>query len=111
MTDRHIYLAQTNVVPGREEEFNDWYDHEHLSDILSMEGWIAAQRFRASDRPGSQNRSPYEYLTIYEMEGDVRANMHRLSEKMRSGIRISTAMMPNPSAHVFAPIGDRITRP
>jgi hypothetical protein len=110
MSSRHIYVVQTNAVSGREDEFNEWYSNVHLRDILSIDGWTAAARFRLHDPSERGEPYPYRYLAIYEMEGDVQENLRRMSAKMRSGVHISSAMAPDPSAHVFTPIGARLTR-
>ena len=60
------FLVVTNPVPGREAEFNDWYDRQHVPDVLKVTGFRAAQRFKVtgdSDLHG-------QYVAIYEMETD-----------------------------------------
>lgn len=53
-----------------DEEYNAWYD-PHVPEILSVPGFVGAQRFRRDSRPNSKvkyNRlSEYEYLCIYEI--------------------------------------------
>jgi hypothetical protein len=43
-----------------EDEFNDWYDHEHIPLRMAVPGFLSAQRYRASDAP--------HYLVVYEMQ-------------------------------------------
>lgn len=43
---RHHFIVLSNPVAGREDDYNDWYDNEHLDDVLKVEGFVAAQRFR-----------------------------------------------------------------
>ena len=53
-----------------EDEFNEWYD-AHLGEILSIPGFVSAQRYRLEpvvvddEQPVS-----YRYLSLYEIEGD-----------------------------------------
>ena len=69
---RSIFIAQTNAVDGRDDEFNDWYTNVHLIDALAVPGFVAAQRFRISETQRRKNPPyQYRYVTIYEMEGDV----------------------------------------
>jgi hypothetical protein len=108
---QHIYVVQTNAVAGQEAEFNDWYTNEHIHDVVSIDGWTAAQRFRLNEVGQSINTYPYTYLAVYEMENDdVRGNLRRLNERMRSA-RISPAMAPRPSARVFTSITERVVKP
>ena len=83
---KQIFLVQTNPVEGREDEFNDWYSNQHLSDVLNVPGFVAAQRFRLSDtqRPGT-GAYPYKYIAIYEMEGDVDAILNKIQEGVAAG--------------------------
>jgi hypothetical protein len=61
-------LVLSNPVEGREDEYNDWYTDRHLGDIVSLDGFVAAQRFRfvRPRRPGQEPE--YRYLAIYEVE-------------------------------------------
>jgi len=65
-----------------EDEFNEWYD-AHLPEILSIPGFVSAQRYRLEpvvvddDAPVS-----YRYMALYEIEGDLEqllVEMKRLS--------------------------------
>jgi len=65
-----------------EEEFNKWYD-EHLDEILSVPGFVAAQRFRIE--PWSEDpeaSGPYRFLAVFELDGDLATIMAEM-EKMR----------------------------
>jgi hypothetical protein len=80
-----LYLVYTNCEPGREAEFNDWYDNVHLRDLLSVEGIVAAQRFELTG-PGPQtiNRAGEptvaQYLAIYELDTeDTEAVLERIA--------------------------------
>src|SRR4051812_5666782 len=48
---RFKFLAFTNPVEGREDEYNEWYTNTHLADLLRVPGLMSAQRFRLT---GSQ---------------------------------------------------------
>lgn len=63
------FVALTNAVAGREQEFNDWYDHQHVKDVLAIPGFVSAQRF---ERVGPVVRAgnPYRYLSTYEVVTD-----------------------------------------
>jgi hypothetical protein len=61
-------IVLTDPVKGREDEYNEWYDGQHLHDVLALKGFRAAQRFRF--RPGQLGKTaPFQYLAIYEVEG------------------------------------------
>jgi hypothetical protein len=48
-----------NVPPEREEEFNAWYETEHLADVIAIDGFISARRYYDA---GSRLR----FLALYE---------------------------------------------
>jgi hypothetical protein len=43
-----------------EEDFNDWYDREHIPQRMRVPGFISAQRYRGAGKR--------HYLAVYEME-------------------------------------------
>jgi hypothetical protein len=102
-----IILALTNSVPGREAEFNKWYDEVHVKDLVAVPGIGAAQRYRvvaAKDLPVA----PYDYLTIYRTDvplSEVVANM----AASRDQRVISDALGPGGGLWTFEPIGPRVT--
>jgi len=66
---RHHLLAFTNPVPGREDEFNRWYDERHVPDLLAVPGFVSARRFALTDATG-QGKPDWTYLAMYELETD-----------------------------------------
>ena len=67
-----------------DEEFSAWYD-AHLPEILSIPGFVSAQRFRLEPvvRDGVEPTS-YRYLALYEIEGDGSTLLAEM-EKRRLG--------------------------
>ncbi len=73
---RHgLLLTLTEPPAGMEEEFNAWYDEEHLPERLSIPGFRSARRWVAGVRPGEG-----KYLATYELDSaDVLASAEYLS--------------------------------
>jgi hypothetical protein len=73
-----------------EDDFNAWYE-AHLPEILSIPGFVSAQRYRLEpvvvddDAPVA-----YRYLALYEIEGDPEQLLAEM-EKRRFGTRDSYA--------------------
>src|ERR1700676_5113605 len=44
--NRYYYLVWASPVPGMETQFNDWYQNNHMGDLVQLPGWVGAQRFR-----------------------------------------------------------------
>jgi antibiotic biosynthesis monooxygenase (ABM) superfamily enzyme len=56
-----VYVATTSVEPAWEEEFNRWYDEEHLPNLLRVPGYLSAQRYVAVEGDPA-------YLAFYEID-------------------------------------------
>lgn len=65
---RYKMIVLSRPTEGREDEYNAWYQNVHLGQVLALEGFKSAQRFRlASDLGG---RDAWPYAAIYEIETD-----------------------------------------
>ncbi|MDB5714817.1 MAG: hypothetical protein JWO15_2214 [Sphingomonadales bacterium] len=72
------FVVLTNAVPGREEEFDRWYDEQHLADVLAIPGFKAAQRAQIAE--GTE--APYRFCTIYDISSeDIAATMADLESR------------------------------
>jgi len=58
-----LLLTLTEPPPAMEEEFNAWYDEEHLAERLAIPGFRSATRWVA-DVPAGQGK----YLATYELD-------------------------------------------
>lgn len=103
---KHLLVVFTNAAEGRDDEFNRWYDEVHLGDVLSVEGFVAAQRFELTGMAGSS--SPHRYLALYEIEtDDIDAVVERLGAS--GGTMVLSDALRDPTALVARPITDRRT--
>lgn len=57
-----LLMASMNIDPAAEDEFNEWYNAEHLPQLASVPGVLAARRFCATE-PASDRR----YVAIYHL--------------------------------------------
>jgi hypothetical protein len=76
------WIVLTNANPAHEREFNEWYDDQHLGDLLRIPGVTAAKRSVIANAQMTlvgedlQLADPetigakYKYLAIYELEAD-----------------------------------------
>lgn len=62
-------IVMSNPVPGREDEYNDWYDNRHMDDVLSIPGFVRVQRFEYAASLSGES-SGFKYLSIYEIDSD-----------------------------------------
>ena len=58
-----VLVVMMDVDPEDEEEFNRWYNEEHLPERLEIPGYISARRFKLEEGEGV-----LQYLCIWELE-------------------------------------------
>ena len=58
-----IMLVMMDVDPEHDEEFNQWYNEEHLPERLGIPGYVSARRFKLEEGQGV-----LKYLCIWELE-------------------------------------------
>jgi hypothetical protein len=64
---KYQWIVFSEALPGRDEDYNRWYENQHFPDILRVPGVLSGQRFRVEpNTPGGQPR----YVAIYEVETD-----------------------------------------
>src|SRR5437879_2078445 len=73
--NHHIFLALSGPRPGRESEFDDWYENHHLQDVVRLvPGFVRGRRFRAALHQAAAQPVPWPSLAIYDLETpDIRA--------------------------------------
>jgi hypothetical protein len=71
----HVFI---NPLEGRDAEFNEWYDAEHVPDVLALPGFVRAERFAVHPLGDESMR----YLTVYEVDAD---NPDEVLERIRAG--------------------------
>jgi len=70
-----LFAVGHDVPSNREEEFNAWYNTEHIPAMVDrVPGFITARRFRVlatplSPRAGMQSSSP-KYITLYDLKNE-----------------------------------------
>ena len=58
-----LYAVMFEVPSHREEEFNRWYEEDHVPTLLKNERWLACRRYRLdSGEPGNWTHLALHYL-------------------------------------------------
>jgi hypothetical protein len=60
----------SSFAPGREQEFNDWYDRVHVPEVLSVGPIVSCQRFKISDAQAMPQT--HRYVALYEFVGSAK---------------------------------------
>ena len=115
---RHRFIVLNNPLPGREAEYNDWYDKVHFTELLQVRGIVSAQRFELA---GPENQFPREdepsmfrCCAIYEFDEEPSAVFAAIDAAAEQGVlsRGDPPFDTSPGAvhaWVYSPVGDRRT--
>jgi hypothetical protein len=93
-----------------EDEYNRWYDEQHLPEVCAWPGITGARRYRL-DRasPGARRSTAARYLAIYELDcDDPRALLRDLQAAAGDGrLSMSDALQvdPFPVVELFDELG------
>ena len=111
---RYVFLVFSDPANGQDAQYNDWYDHTHLRDVLKIPGFVAAERFKLQPSRSGEPAPPWSYAAFYEIETD---DLPGAMEELR--IRIGTsAMLMSPAfdlsttkGFIAVPIGHQKAEP
>jgi len=68
---KYLFVVAHDVPRNRHQEFNAWYNTEHLPLLMKVPGVASARRFKLleSGMPGDPTKhSPPTYLSVYDIE-------------------------------------------
>lgn len=85
---RGIFLVYTDIDPKYEEEFNAWYNTEHLQELLALPGFLDAARYEAT-------KGGPKYLAVYELENVEAVQTPEFKNRTRTpwGQRVSPTVI------------------
>lgn len=104
----HLMIVFSNAVPGREDEFHDWYSNRHMRDVVDkLDGFVTAQRFELSDSQiEGEQMPPQRYIAIYEVDDDQLAEAQRAIAYQREEREQALAEGREPLLDVSAAIAE-----
>ena len=109
---KYTFLALTNPVAGKENEFNEWYDKHHIPDVINVPGFISGQRFKLADAQfgNAEATKAYRYLALYEIEtDDVAATIKELIARGGTADMVaSDAIDRKALTYMFTPIREKV---
>jgi hypothetical protein len=92
---RAAFVVISRPVPGREDEFNTWYDEVHLPEVCAVPGFVGARRYR---RSASADDGMPDYLAVYDIVAeDPAACVADLVNRSRAGeLKLHDALQMDP---------------
>jgi hypothetical protein len=110
--NRYVLMDFANPLLGREAEFDKSAD-QNIKRMLTLPGWMAAQRFRLADTPGRAASPKPKYLTVWEIEGaSAQMAQDTLISAQNSGTVLKNTAADESTAEVvyWEPITPYITK-
>jgi hypothetical protein len=108
---KYTFVVLTNPTPGKEADYNEWYNKQHIPDVLNIPGMVCAQRFRlAEGQPGADQKT-HRYLALYEIEtNDLPGVFKELAARRDTADMVmSDAIdLKNANACVFTPVAEKV---
>jgi hypothetical protein len=74
---KYLFVVTFLVQPELDEEFNNWYEQEHIPELSKVPGWQRARRYKLDSSvelahgPAATPENPvHNYLTLHEWDRD-----------------------------------------
>lgn len=61
-----LFVVRATITKEREAAFNQWYNEEHVPQVLRYNGAISGKRYRKI-----MGEDQYEYMAIYEFSSEA----------------------------------------
>ena len=103
--DGGCLVVYTRCEPGRDDEFNKWYDEIHVGEVLALPGMTACQRFKLSDSQMMPDHK-FRYMAIYEFDCSPAEALKAMGEGA-GGFNMSEDLEA-PYMAIYEPLGDRV---
>jgi hypothetical protein len=98
---KYVMVVPSTAHEGRDDDYNHWYDAEHIHDICSLPGVISGRRFSAQPAV-SPNALPGKYLAIYEIEtDDIGSLMAEMGRRAMAGEMSVSDALDRESAQIW----------
>jgi hypothetical protein len=79
-------LVFTNPTDGQEATYNDWYDHQHVPDVLRVPGFVNGQRFIMTDANQAKELQLPRYLARFTLRSEsLKATNEDITARGRDG--------------------------
>ena len=85
LSEAYLVVLSDPTTPDQEDAYNNWYDHQHMPDVLRVPGFESAQRFV---RVGGSWKEP-RYLVMFKFKSrDINATNGEVGRRIREKITV-----------------------
>jgi hypothetical protein len=87
--ETYYLLVFSNPMAGMEDEYNRWYSQQHQKDVVSVPGFMTAQRFVLSDVQLRESTPLPKYLIMYKIVTDDLPSVYaEVTRRLQTGITV-----------------------
>jgi len=113
-SETYYFFVFSNPVAGHEDEYNKWYNEQHAQDVVSIPGFVTAQRFVKNDLPLYRmvDLQVPKYLIVYKIVTDkVEAVFDEVSRRLKTGETVMSPTFDQKTSvsYVYKPFRPEIT--
>jgi hypothetical protein len=101
---RALVISVVGPVPGREDEFDEWYENTHIPEVLALDGYIAATRYKPKNALAGLPPGPTGAVTLFEVE-DADHAIETLAQALPSLTTSEAADLGEASVRGYALVG------
>jgi hypothetical protein len=80
-------ISFAKAVDGRRDELNEWFEKQHVADLLKIPGFVSARRVAVRPLGTREGLPVWDFMVLYEIEAeDVLAVIKEAGVRMASGV-------------------------
>lgn len=97
-------MVFSGPTAGQDSVYNDWYDHQHVPDVMRNAGFISGQRFLLTTEDSGKELNLPPYLVLFTLKsGDLKATGDEIGARIHDGrTRMSPAFDGQGGTAMFA---------
>ena len=96
---QYTLMVWSEPVAGREDEYNEWYNKQHLPDVVSVPGFVRARRLKLAPVQFDQGPALPRYLAYFEIStDDFPGVMADVTRRIQSGAIMMSSAFNNPTS-------------
>ena len=98
----YYFMVYSNAAPGKEKEFNTWYDHIHAPIVIEGGDFVWTQRFELSPeqfgRGGTPELKTRQFMVIFAIEtNDIKASLDEVNKRLGLPRNVQSSSMDGSS--------------
>ncbi len=107
----YYFCARNNPLPGKDKQFNEWYNKQHGPEVAATPGIVSAQRYhRSAVQRDNAGQSP-EYLIMYKIVTDDLPSIFDDIDRRSKSFPTDTTHDASKSEHfTYQALGPVVTR-